>query len=181
MKYLIQKAKNLNQNIFPSINFIFLSEEEKVQYFKNNNLNEKSFTLNNFIFPQNVTINNNTYINSNQINNNNILFLRSNSIHKSNMNNFINEEKSKFFSTNNLIEININNSILPKDLYKIFKNSYKHILYAKPYFIPLKNINLQKLEYEYFIDDLTKNGIDIHTLLNDCLDPINNVLNSSKD
>jgi len=97
------------------------------------------------------------------------------------MNNFINEEKSKFFSTNNLIEININNSILPKDLYKIFKNSYKHILYAKPYFIPLKNINLQKLEYEYFIDDLTKNGIDIHTLLNDCLDPINNVLNSSKD
>ena len=45
----------------------------------------------------------------------------------------------------------------------------------------LKNINLQKLELEYFIDDLTKNGINIYTLLNDCLDPINNVLYSSKD
>ena len=70
VKLFVQKTKNLNQNIFPSINFIFLSEEEKVQYFKkgnikyfkNNNLNEKSFTLDNFIFPQNVTINNNTYI-----------------------------------------------------------------------------------------------------------------------
>ena len=45
----------------------------------------------------------------------------------------------------------------------------------------LKNINLQKLESQYFIDDLAKNGIDIYTLLNDCLDPINNELNRSKD
>ena len=97
------------------------------------------------------------------------------------MNNTINEEKSKFFSTKNIIEININNSLPQKDLYKIFENSVNHILNAKPYFMELKNINLQKLELEYFIDDLTKNGINIYTLLNDCLDPINNVLNSSKD
>ena len=137
--------------------------------------------LNNYIFPQNITINNNTFINNNQINNNKLYFCGNNSINSCNMNNTINEEKSKFFSTKNIIEININNSFPTKDLYKIFENSVNHILNAKPYFMELKNINLQKLELEYFIDDLTKNGINIYTLLNDCLDPINNVLNSSKD
>ena len=130
VKQLIENIKNLNHNVFPTINFIFLSEEEKVlyfskgniKYFKNNTLNEKSCSLNNFIFPQNITIYNNTYINNNQINNNKLYFCGRNSINSCNMNNTINEEKSKFFSTKNIIEININNSSPPKDLYKIFEN-----------------------------------------------------------
>lgn len=66
-------------------------------------------------------------------------------------------------------------------MYKIFKNSINHILHTKPYFMVLKNINLEKLEFVYFIDDLTKNGVDLYELLKDCLDPINNVINRSKD
>ena len=166
-----------------------MSEEEKdkyfskgnIKYFKNNNVIDKYFNLNNYIFPQNLTINNNTYINTDQLNNNNILFCRNYSINSSNMNNIINKEKSQFLSANNLIEINNNNSTPQKYLYKIFENTINHILYTKPYFMVLKNINLQKLESQYFIDDLAKNGIDIYTLLNDCLDPINNELNRSKD
>ena len=93
-----------------------MSEEEKdkyfskgnIKYFKNNNVIDKYFNLNNYIFPQNLTINNNTYINTDQLNNNNILFCRNYSINSSNMNNIINKEKSQFLSANNLIEINNN-------------------------------------------------------------------------
>ena len=151
--------KKLNQNIFPTINFIFLNIEQKekyfkkgnISYFKNNNFNDNYFSLNNFIFPQNNFIfNNNTYIN----NNNKIFLGGNNNNNNNNSDDISDEEKSKFFITKNLIEINNNNSIYPKELYKIFKNTINQILYAKPYFMAMKNIKLQKLELEYLIEDL---------------------------
>ena len=181
VKYLIQKMKKLNQNIFPTINFIFLNVEQKEKYFKKGNIsyfksnddNDNYFSLNNSIFPQNnIIFNNNTYIN----NNNNIFLGGSNNINNYYLDYINNDKKSKFFVTKNLIEININNSIYPKELYKIFKNSIYQILHAKPYFMSLKNINLQKLELEYLIKDLSKNGMDIYELLLGCLDPVSHLL-----
>ena len=40
----------------------------------------------------------------------------------------------------------------------------------------LKNVNLQKIELEYFIKDLSKNGVNIYEILNGCLDPVNHLL-----
>ena len=65
----------------------------------------------------------------------------------------------------NSIEIKSNNSISPrspKELCNIFNNSINHILYVKPYFMSLKNINLTKLELKYLIEDLTKKGMDVY-------------------
>ena len=40
----------------------------------------------------------------------------------------------------------------------------------------LKNINLQKFELQYLLEDLTKNDMDIYELLKGCLDPISHLL-----
>ena len=64
----------------------------------------------------------------------------------------------------------------PLDLHKIFSNSIKHILIVKPY---LNNINIQilkKMEFEYFKEDLNKQGININYLLNGCLDSVKEVI-----
>lgn len=103
VKYLVQKINNLNKNIFPSTNFIFMSEEEKDKYFSKGNI--KYYKNNNIIGK---------YFNSNQINNNNIFFCESNSINNSNKKYITNEEQSKFFATNKVIEININNYLTSK-------------------------------------------------------------------
>lgn len=74
------------------------------------------------------------------------------------------------------IKIDIYKSEDPSDLHKIFSNSVNHILIVKPF---LNNINkqlLKKMEFEYFKEDLNKQGININYLLNGCLDGIKEIL-----
>jgi len=40
----------------------------------------------------------------------------------------------------------------------------------------LKNVNMEKMELEYLLTDLSKSGINIYELLEGCLDPINHLL-----
>ena len=184
IEHLIQKINKLNKHIFPSIDFIFLSEEEKekyflkgnISYFKNNNANENFFALNNFIVPQkNFIFNSNIYINTN----NNIFLGGNNNIGTLNINDTSDEEKSKFLAPKNIFEIKNNNSSSPKspkELSNIFKKSINQIINAKPFFMALENINLEKLELQYLLEDLTKNDIDIYELLKGCLDPVSHLL-----
>ena len=169
VKYLIQGINKLNKNIFPSINYVFLSEEEKenyfkkgnIKYYKNSNIDKNFFLLNNIIVSQNNF-------------NNKILFDGNNYINNLNINDINNKEKLKCLI--NIFEINDNNSISPIELNNIFHNLIKHILYAKPFYMSLKNINLQKLEYEYLIENLKRNDIDIYKLLDGCLDPVSHLI-----
>ena len=92
--------------------------------------------------------------------------------------NLNNKEKPQCLIMKNIIEDNNNNpnSLSSTELFKIFRNSINHILNAKSYFIAMKNVDLKKLELEYFIKDLSNKDIDIYELLDGCLDPINNLL-----
>ena len=167
IKCLLQRMNKLNNNIFPSINFIFLSEEEKekyftkgnIRYFKTNNINDNYFPLNNIMVQQNnIVFNNNSYINNNILNTpDNKIFLWENTcINDLNVNSTCDEKSSKFFPQKNLIEINNSNYISSNELYKKLKNSIYQILKSKSFYSRLKNINLPKLELEYFIEDLKK-------------------------
>ena len=60
----------------------------------------------------------------------------------------------------------------PYELYNIFKDSIKHILFSKPFYVNIRNARLEKMEYSYFKNDLLQKGVDIHRLLGGCLDCI---------
>ena len=62
------------------------------------------------------------------------------------------------------------------ELHNIFRKSINHILVTKSFYMGLKNVNMEKLELEYFLNDLTKNSIDIYELLDGCLDQISHLL-----
>jgi len=61
-------------------------------------------------------------------------------------------------------------------LHKLFKNSITHILAARSFFSNDKKIFLQKMELEYFKNDLAKNGKNINELLKGCLDGLSDIL-----
>ena len=92
------------------------------------------------------------------------------SINKSNSNNINNKDKSEFSITKKRTNLSAT------ELHNIFRKSINYILVAKPLYMALKNVNLEKLELDYFLKDLTKSGIDIYELLDGCLDPISHLL-----
>ena len=64
----------------------------------------------------------------------------------------------------------------PLTLHNIFHNSINHILAVKPFFIKLENcIPLKEMEFNYLKKDLNKNGNNIYTLLDGCLDCVNGI------
>ena len=94
------------------------------------------------------------------------------------MNLINNKEKFEHLASKSLFEDNNNDidSLSSIQLYNIFHNSLNKILVRKPFYMALKNVDLQKLELEYFIKDLSKNGVNIYEILNGCLDPVNHLL-----
>ena len=78
--------------------------------------------------------------------------------------------------TENLFEKQSDDSLSSGELHNIFINTIHHILITKPLYMSLKNVNIEKLELEYFLKDLTKNNIDMYEILDGCLDPINRLL-----
>ena len=79
-------------------------------------------------------------------------------------------EKENIRNCNSNQNVNREKYQNPEDLYSIFNDSIKHILFAKPFFVRISNIPLNKLEYDYLKDDLFKKGIDINLVLKECLD-----------
>ena len=185
-KDLVLKMPKQKKNVFPPLDFIFLSEEEKKKFFEpgnisyissNNNLQNNLF-LNNFIEQNEYEINlkNITDITNNYNINKN--FTEINSVKDLNVTIINNSEISKEINpfNNKNIVINKSNNLYPLELYSLFNNSISHILYIKPYFSNNLRIPLRKMELNYFIKDLAKNGRDINELLEGCLDCLSDIL-----
>jgi len=179
---IIENKKIIGKSIFPPIGFIFLNEEEKVKYLatknigyiKNINIMENKVILNNFNESKKNLISKADSFG----NNHKKILLDTNNYAGNSSSNFIIKEKSKYSISNYLFEDKKNNPNLlsSMELYKIFQNSIEHILKAKPFYMALKNVELKKLEIEYFIKDLSNNGVDIYELLDGCLEPISDSL-----
>ena len=166
----ILKIKKKQKNVFPSIDFIFLTEEQKEKYFVEGNINYIKSNSNRII--NTLKIREDDFLNDNS----NIINEYNKNNAKSNNNNILSKkdkfEKENFMNFNPMINLNIEKFKDAEDLYKIFKDSIKHILLAKPFYVKLRNIPLNKLEYDYLKDDLFKKGIDINLVLKGCLDCI---------
>ena len=187
-KLLVKKMPKLQKTYFPNVEFIFLNEIEKENYFKTSDIsyiksnydscrqdnlpplyiktqlikNElQNHIINNFV---NINIQNGYIIKNNSRSN-----LKEKYTSSNNLNNLLNSPKSVEKKSMN------NNSNDPLYLYKIFKNPIKHILSVKPLFINLKNNKpLKEIEFDYFKKELEKTGNNFYTLLDGCLDCINN-------
>jgi hypothetical protein len=159
---LIKNEKS--KGVLPPIDFIFLSEEEKEKYFGPGNIYYiKSNNNYNIINIYNINLN---------INDNNIL-----KYNKFSFTNGICTKTDRYLnnSKNNPKEdADIEKYQDPEDLCNIFKDSIKHILFAKPFYEKIKNISLNVLEYNFLKNDLLKKGIDINAAFEGCLDCIRN-------
>lgn len=182
-KYLSEKHNTIKvkRNLFPSIEFLFLNEEEKEKYFTSGNIKyirtrnskQNDAPFKNFAVPKNnLMINNNSFINIQKE-----IFLSQNDYEvESNLDCFNNKGKSKCSMTGNLLDNESDDSLSSVELHNIFINTINHILITKPLYMALKNVNIEKLELEYFLKDLTKNNVDMYEVLDGCLDLINHLL-----
>ena len=186
-KYLLNlthATKQLKRDVFPSMDLINSNEEKKekkylttddIGYIKSTNTEKNVLSLTNFDASKRLLI-------FNKICNNNkqrkILSGLNDfvSVNESDSNYINNKDKSEYVKPGNLFENNNNNALSSIELHNIFKKSINHILVTKPLYMSLKNINMEKLELEYFLKDLSNNGVDIYDLLDGCLEPISHIL-----
>ena len=185
------KVLNLSlpkNSIFPNINFIFLSEEEKehslhstnISYIKSNS-NSQELSYNYYNNNYNLLQENLQFNLINNFNNNNIYhknLIKNNSISDLHIN--------KTFDT---LQINSLNSLRPKEkcnkiidlndplvMHKIFHQQIKQILFSRVFLGEINNNKCyKKLEFLSFIKELSNKGINVNSLLNGCLDSIKNL------
>ena len=175
----MKRQKN-SKSVLPSIEYIFLNEDQKEKYFgpgnisyiKSNNNRIFDTTLkNNFSMFKNIC---NIY----NINNINIIMNHNNIIQKNGYKlsdviykkNIVNTKNFKGLNSKHDVDITKNQD--PYELYNIFKDSITHILFSKPFYVNIRNVPLKKMEYNYFKNDLLQKGLDIRLLLRGCLDCI---------
>ena len=156
---LLRTMKKPEKNIFPTIDFIYLSEEEKENYLSKGNFTyvkgKNDIKKSNFFNISNININICNFSNN----------LCSNV--------FINNEiKTKL--TNENVD-NINSPKEAFELYKIFGNSIKNILLLKPFLNKFGNNSIKKMEFLFLKDDLMKKGYNVDKLLYGCLDCIKDI------
>ena len=180
IKNIFLKRQKNSKSVLPSIEYIFLNEDQKEKYFgpgnisyiKSNNNRIFDTTLkNNFSMFKNIcniyNINNINII----MNHNNIIqkngYKLSNVIYKKNI---VNTKNFKGLTSKH--DVDIKKYQDPYELYNIFKDSITHILFSKPFYVNIRNAPLEKMEYSYFKNDLLQKGVDIHRLLGGCLDCI---------
>ena len=180
IKNIFLKRQKNSKSVLPSIEYIFLNEDQKEKYFgpgnisyiKSNNNRIFDTTLkNNFSMFKNIC---NIY----NINNINIIMNHNNIIQKNGYKlsdviykkNIVNTKNFKGLTSKH--DVDIKKYQDPYELYNIFKDSIKHILFSKPFYVNIRNAPLEKMEYSYFKNDLLQKGVDIHRLLGGCLDCI---------
>ena len=161
------KQKN-SRSVLPSIDFIFLTEEQKEKYFGPGNFSyirssdDREIDIFNIINVYNVN-NVKLDIKKNKSQNNGFTLYGN-----KNTKNIVIPKNIKFL--NNKHNVITKNYQEPYELYNIFKDSIKHILLSKPFFCNIRNAPLKKMEYNYFKNDLSKKGVDINLVLEGCLD-----------
>ena len=184
-KYILEKkykTLKLEKNVFPSIDFIFLNEEEKEKYFTTGDIRyvktiktTQNDVSNNFVVPIKELMKSNTCNAPKKM-----FFGQNDYVNetKSNLNYINSKDKSECSISPNLIENKKYNTypLSSIELHTIFRKSINHILVTKPFYSGLKNVNIEKLELEYFLKDLSKSNLDIYELLDGCLDPISHLL-----
>ena len=165
-----------------------MSEDEKEKYFFGENI---SYIKSDNNEVNNILLNNNNCdLEQKREKLSNISFDKFINDEKFNINNFSNSLENYFDNINIIREqkyinfpyffnCNVKTDIYKDsfELYKIFDNSIKHILLAKPYFNNINNNSLKKMEFEYLKKDLSKKGINSNNFLNGCLDCISDILN----
>ena len=183
-KDLILKMPKQKKNVFPNIDFIFLSEKEKEKYFESGFISyfgsddngQNNIYLNNYFVQKEsesdkIEINN--YKNSYNISKS---FIENKSIKNLNINtiNIYKESKLLNITKQNSGKTELDN-IGPIELRKLFNNSITHILKVRTLFPNNKGKFLRKMELNYFKNDLANNGIDANELLKGCLDCLDDV------
>ena len=176
----LPKSKN---TIFPNIDFIFLSEEQKENYLNSSEISYIKSNVNNQDI-NNYYKNNNNYYNfiRNDIQNssnrnfefiqNQRNLIKNNSIGDLGINNIPNNTRINSLKTLSLKENCYKNINLdPTEMNKIFKKPIKQILGLKAFFAKNNNNKLwKKMEFNYFKKELKKNGINIYIIFDGCLD-----------
>ena len=179
IKNILKKGKK-SKGVLPPIEFIFLSEAQKEKYLGSGNINYVKSNENkviDFSIKNNFIINNIYNLNNIRININNDNIIQKNGFNYScNIQSENNVDRKNFNDLNLICDVNIKRYQDPFELYNIFKDSIKHILLSKPFFINIKNTQLKKMEYNYFKNDLLKKGIDINLALGGCLDCISDCI-----
>ena len=185
-----KKIMNLpkpENTIFPNIEFIFLNEAQKENYFhsslisyvkSNSNPQEVNNNYYNFI-PQNIFSNitkndlqNNNNIYQNLVKNKSIANLAQNIKYNENQINNLNN----FISKENCYKIiNLDD---PFEMHKLLQKHIKYILELRTIFYKNKNnIIFEIIEFNYLKKELNKKGINIYKFLNGCLDYIKDLKN----
>ena len=156
----LRSMKKPEKNIFPTIDFIYLSEEEKEHYCSQRNITyvkgKEDIKISKFF---NININNNINI-----------FNISNNV---NRDVFINNENNRKLINTSVENLNSSNEAIV--LHKIFENSIKAILLLKPFLYKMGNKSIKKMEFVYLKNDLKKKGYSVNKLLDGCLDCIKDI------
>jgi len=157
---LLQAMKKPEKNVFPTIDFIYLSEEEKEYYLSKGNFTyvkgKNDIKLSNFF---NISYNNKINIYNFNVNVKQDIFINNENNHK-----LINESIDNINSPKEAIE-----------LYKIFGNSIKSILLLKPFLNKFGNNSIKKMEFVFMKNDLMKKGYNVDKLLDGCLNCIKDI------
>ena len=184
---LVNSIPKMKKTVFPGIDFIFLNEQEKENYLKSSDISYIKSNYDNNGKEKIININNNPKDLRNSLQNTEILNFIKNSSHNeySNKNKSIedlNTNKETDIKISNLLNSsshleksnNFINSNDPLFLHNIFQKSISHILKVKPFFYNIRNnIPLKEMEVDYFKKELNKNGNNFYSLLDGCLDCIN--------
>ena len=174
----MEKPKKI---IFPFIDFIYLNEEEKENYFTSGNISyvgsdskvQNENLNNNFNGKKSETQYINNYINNLHINN---IIINLND--ESNLN--------PCFKDNSIITNYIcskrknvdmyNNSFDPFEFCNSIDESIKHIFDVKPFYDNLKNYPTKKLEFEFLRKSLEDKGKDFYKIFDGCLDCLKDII-----
>jgi hypothetical protein len=184
---LVNSIPKMKKTVFPGIDFIFLNEQEKENYLKSSDISYIKSNYDNDDKEISININNNPKDLRNGLQNNEILNPIKNSNHNeySNKNNSIEDsytnlendiKSSNLLNSSSHLEKSNNfiNSIDPLILHNIFEKSISHILKVKPFFYNIRNnIPLKEMELDYLKKELNKNGNNFYSLLDGCLDCVN--------
>ena len=175
----MEKPKKI---IFPFIDFIYLNEEEKENYFTSGNISyvgsdskvQNENLNNNFNGKKSETQNINNYINSYQVNN---IIINLNN--KSDLNQICYKDNcinnNCVFSKTKNVDM-YNNSLAPIKFHKSIDESLKHIFAVKPFYDNLNNYPTKKLEFEFFRKALEKNGENFYELFDGCTDCLKDII-----
>ena len=158
----LKNMKKPEKNVFPSTDFIYMTEEEKENHLSQGNLS--------YVKGKNKDLENSKFFKNNIKNdNNNFNFGANVSRNVSN-----DSEGDKKFLKNSDDSIDTPNDNI--SLHEIFGNSIKYILTLKPFLNKMDNKSVKKMEFVYMKNDLKKKGLNVDKLLDGCLDCMKDIL-----